>query len=442
MYLKKILLLTLAIVLLNTAALASSQDTQEPTAEHPGGGQVNALAVPTDSADNSNKHQEPFVLNTFLESDFIRISVWPGIGPFHVASGDKQLVDPAGNQLTYSTEGKFINSCQLELHAGPNEGQSMLNLQMGVDFLLEGLGAKPAQIHIVNTEVSKNNKLLTGNNYNPVQAIISPLVVSLQNVGVTEGTDSSIYRVMVVNKNLSSTNVSQSKAEENNSSKISSLSSENTKEKAEKEEPAEVAVSSSTSESNNKPPVLATSKSSIAKKQWSQVENLAAKSENSDSKAVTTPNALTKDEQLKKDFQDVIQSWQRLKKTVVKEREASLLSQALAGKALIKQSDNVKWLISNHKYYEMTPGGAKIEKLTPLVAGKKYTVYAEVKEKTKFMDESTKKMLKESDDTYKVSYTIEKIGEHWLITDSALTKTIADKSASEKAKKSGARTPH
>jgi len=64
--------------------------------------------------------------------------------------------------LTYSVVGKRINSCQLELHGGANEAQCMLNLQMSVDFLLEGLGVKPAQIHIVNADLNKKHNLLTG----------------------------------------------------------------------------------------------------------------------------------------------------------------------------------------------------------------------------------------------------------------------------------------
>ncbi len=452
MYLKKILFIAIPVLLLNTPV----------------------FALQTGSNETSNFDAESCSLEAFLASDFIRTSVWPGIGPFHSASNETNLVDPSGNQLTYSALGKQINSCQLELRAGPNEAQSILNLQMSVDFLLEGLGAKPGQIHIVNTEVTKNSKLLVGNNYNPVQTIISPLVVSFQNLGVSEGTDTSKYRVVVVNKNLSAGNVDHPQAEDQDFPKaitsIDQYKHENIRKEEDTKEVAagvpEVVINKPSAETVNKKTVTARANSTA--KPWFQIEKTTktepkeskvemikgsqitqentenANGENQEvvepvPKVVSTPKVLNKDEQLKKEFQDVIQNWQSLKKTAIKERKGDLLSQALAGKALIRQSDAIKWLVNNHKYYDMTPGGAQIEKIEALVSGKKYAVYAVVKEKTKFVDEATKQVLKETDDTYKVNYTIEKIGEHWLITDSALIKASASKSAEPKT--SGTKAP-
>jgi len=422
-------------------------------------------------APERSNEEELYELNAFLSSDFIRTSVWPGLGPFRNTAKENHLIDPSSNQLTFTTVGKRINSCQLEVHGGSNEAQCMLNLQMSVDFLLESLGVKPGAIHIVNAAASKNIKALTGNNYNPVQANIAPLIVSLQNLGVNEGSDNSMYRIVVFNKNLSSNSVADMNkngdiavangpAAQKSQTKIAMVQEDKITAKSTKPtESVEMTVNANDQQSTPQ------TKPDAPTKQWFQVEKTGqpeskvqvikgteiteqstalsnpdeskienvvnTKSNTAEEPGATEgampPKVLSKDEQLKKDFQDVIQNWQLLKKTAVKDRKTNLLTSALAGKALIRQSDAIKWLAGNHKYYDMTPGGAKIEKVNALVPGKKYAVYAEVKEKTKYLDDSTDQVLKATDDTYKVNYTIEKIGEHWLITDSALVKTSTEK---------------
>ncbi len=449
LYLKRALVITLSALAINNAA----------------------LAIQMNSADNGNC-EEIGLINTFLESDFVKASVWPGVGPFQSKANDNHFVDPAGNQLTYSTLGKRINTCQLELHGGSNEAQSMLNLQMAVDFLLESLGVKPGQIHTVNTEVSKNNKLLTGNNYNPVQATIAPLVVSLQNLGINEGTENSQYRIVVANKDMPSDNAGNELTSNPNVVNSETAKESKASEETTKEENIEITTVPPSEEASKAAPVVA--KANPSGKQWFQVEKNKSTSAPSTNKVevvrgsqVTEQNTqaslgepvenadetahaekeinkaanktLSPAEQQKKDFQDVIQNWQRLKKTAVKERDVKILGQALAGKALIRQSDAIKWLVANHKYYDMTPGGAKIEKVTALTPGKKFVVFAEVKEKTKYMNETSGQIGKESDDIYKVNYTIEKIGEHWLIIDSALVKTSAEKSSADKTPKTTAK---
>ena len=169
----------------------------------------NAMALQIGSSNNVSE-DEIGNLNAFLNSDFVRTSVWPGIGPFQNTANNR-LTDPTGNQLTYATSGKQISLCQLEMRGGTNEAQCMLNLQMSVDFLLESLGAKPAQIHIVNSELSKSSKLLMGNNYNPVHTTVAPFIVSLQNLGINAGTENSLYRIVIANQNLSSGDLEISK---------------------------------------------------------------------------------------------------------------------------------------------------------------------------------------------------------------------------------------
>jgi hypothetical protein len=401
-------------------------------------------------------------LNAFLNSDFVRMSVWPGIGPFQRAANGNRLVDPSGNQVTFSTVGKQISSCQLEMHGGANEAQCMLNLQMSVDFLLEGLGLKPGQIHTVNVEVTKNSKLLMGNNYNPIHTNVAPFIVSLQNLGKNDGTDNSVYRIVVANKNLTSGNLEISKTDESNAVDGINTDQSNTVETAvntpvlktapsiEKTSQL-IAANKNISKPTERPFKQVTQPAFEVNKGIRSPNTAATEVSNGDAvvndghdniennsediKVASTSKPLTKDEELKKDFRDVIQSWQNLKKIAVKDLDTKLLSQALAGRALIRQTDNIKWFVNNHKYYELTPGGAKIEKVNVIVANTKYAVFAEVREKTKYVDQNTGQAVKDTDDTYKVNYTIEKIGGKWLITDSSVIKTTVEKNSDKPATK-------
>jgi hypothetical protein len=365
-----------------------------------------------------------------MKSDFIRSSVWPGIGPFDsVAANESEsagssqtvkLTDPSHNLISCATTGNEINTCELELHNSISDSQGLLNLQIGTDFLLEGLGVKPKQIHIVNQELSKKSSLLTGNNYNPVSVIIAPLTISFQNLGKKEGTNSPLFRVAVLNqrgnKEKSGASESATNTEETKPAEIDAASLSN------KGEPQPEISSAGQS-----PTIIASPPTEDTNKEATESGTAANKSPQS--------KPLSANEALKKQFLDLIANWQRIKKIAVRQRETNELNQALSGKALVRQTDAIKWLASNHKYYEMLAQGAVIERFEPIVQGKKYAVFAEVKEKTKFVDDSTNKALKQSDDTYKVNYTIEKIGSHWLISDFALIKPGTKPAANPSANK-------
>lgn len=129
---------------------------------------------------------------------------------------------------------------------------------------------------------------------------------------------------------------------------------------------------------------------------------------------------------LKDQFQSIIEGWQKVKRTAVKDRNVADLSLVLAGKTLARQTDAIKWLTTNHKYYDMTPKGVVVNKYTPVIRDQKYLVAAQVREDSKFMDEATNQVLKETDDTYNVNYTIERVGSKWMITDSAIVNTTTN----------------
>jgi hypothetical protein len=79
--------------------------------------------------------------------------------------------------------------------------------------------------------------------------------------------------------------------------------------------------------------------------------------------------------------------------------------------------------MTNKKYYEMTPKGVVVDRVVDLGKGLKYSVYAQVKEYSKYMDDLTNQTLKITDDTYSVNYTVEKVGDRWFISDSAVANT-------------------
>jgi len=439
MYLKKLVAIFLTLLFTPTFAAAGWAATGNvPTTEN------SATAGPetTESLEKTEEQPAFCSATALLKSDFIRTSVWPGIGPFDiVGSKDSdsanvhksvKLADPSNNQFNYTTKGNEINACELDLHNSVGEEQGLLNLQIGTDFLLEGLGIKPGQIHIVNLELSKKSKLLTGNNYNPVSMIIAPLTVSFQNLGKKEDTGAPLFRVAILNQ-----------------PKLA--------EKAGTAEPVQVSDKANTE--SNKTGEIDTAGKVEPKNEISSIESSPEKDQThtEDSATVASPpltvknhatesgapptetsssKALSKDELLKKQFLDLIVNWQRIKKTAVRQQQTNELSQALAGKALTRQSEAIKWLAGNHKYYEMISQGATLEHFDSLIPGKKYAVFVEVKEKSRYIDESGKQKPKETDDTYKVNYTIEKIGQHWLITDSALIKQGTKKSGQSNAKPS------
>jgi len=437
MYLKKqfFVVLNLVFVLTLDTCVWAATETQQPNEK--------STSQNTEAVEATEKAEEPisfFSVKSFMKSDFVRSSVWPGIGPFDSvapteseSSGAGQtikLTDPSHNVISCATTANEINTCELELHNSISDSQGLLNLQISTDFLLEGLGVKPKQIHIVNQELSKKSNLLTGNNYNPVSVIIAPLTISFQNIGKKEGTNSPLFRVAVLN---------QSGNKEKSASSESATNTEETK-------PAEIDAASLPSMSDNKSEAEngePQSKNGSANRdrnfiasQSTEEANTKVTASGATTNKTSQSKPLSANEALKKQFLDLIIDWQRIKKTAVRQRQTNELSQALSGKALVRQTDAIKWLASNHKYYEMLAQGAVIERFEPIVQGKKYAVFAEVKEKTKFVEDSTNKSLKQSDDTYKVNYTVEKIGSHWLISDFALIKPGTTPATNPSANKS------
>jgi hypothetical protein len=284
--------------------------------------------------------------------------------------------------------------------------ETLLKLQISTDFLLEGLGAKQAKIHEFNLEFEKAMTRLKGSIAAPLNLPSGALVVSLTSLPEAERADSlpqkQSFRVRVVAQDMTKA------AALANSTNVNTL---NTIPRTNEPGPADATMTGGDHESNEIATSAGTTFSTTGPSVTGTETNKA------------TPSTLPANEKLKQEFLQVIQNWQNIKKKAVRQGQTNDLGSALAGKALARQTDAVKWLSANHKYYDMTPKGASVEHVAELVAEKKYSVAAQVKENTKYVDEKSGQLLKESNDTYHVLYIVEKIGGHWLITDFSIIKS-------------------
>jgi hypothetical protein len=125
---------------------------------------------------------------------------------------------------------------------------------------------------------------------------------------------------------------------------------------------------------------------------------------------------------LKTTFKDLVQNWQKIKRSAVKNRDISELPIVLAGHALQVQTGGIKWLSSKHQYYEMVPMAVEVNSVTEVVKDKKYSVIATVKESSKLYDDQNNQLLREAEDVYHVNYTVEKQGDKYVISDSSIIK--------------------
>jgi len=366
-------------------------------------------------------------LEQFLHTNFILGTGWPSIGPFKTTTpGPYTLIDPSHNRLGLAVEDNKVIAAELELANSHKPNQDFDNLQMAADFLMEAIGIKPKKIDEINLQLASNSGLVAGNFTGPLGLIAEPFVVSVQKEATAGQSGNASIKVRVSDKEV--------KGSESIMIPVADLDGVGT---SLSEPPSEVPLPStspsgkftqhiakggSTSVSEEKPGKNPSQNSA------EKYEKLLSMVTSPDGSGVAPPSAAQRGlagaqvEQLKHEFLELIESWQRLKKTAVRQRETTELSQVLAGAALTRQSNAIKWLAANHKYYDMTPKGAQVNRLEEQTPDKKYYVYAQVKESSKYLDEANGQILKDSEDTYNVRYTVEKSGDHWVISDSALVK--------------------
>ncbi len=322
--------------------------------------------------------------DTFKASAIVTRGGWPGVGPFK-PRGDEpsELVDDRENLLKVAVAQNQVTKAQLNLvnkHLSGQAQHDLLDMQMTVDFLLEAVGIRPKKIADLNSQLEKNRDALLRGNGDPLNLTTGRYLVTIEKHKTNEGGGVFDYAISVNSLDASRKVIKEHSGEESLTPATAA---------GQIPQPFDSGSQHGSSQSLTKPPVNATG---------------------------VTPAA----DALKEQFACVIRDWQKIKKAAVRSRQVEELSSILAGKALIRQSDAVKWLVTNHKYYEMNPKGVVVDKYAEITPSRKYAVFALVKEASKFIDEGSGQVLKESDDTYKVNYTIEKIGGRWLITDSAL----------------------
>lgn len=331
----------------------------------------------------------------FKGSSFLQKNSWPGVGPFKASQNDaNEFMDDAQNHLKLDVSADQVSSAELGLNKlGGNASKDFLDLEMTADFLLEALGAKPRKISEFNAQMEKNRDAIKkGRNIS--------LAAGRYQVTLERGKGVAPYACLI---SVNSLDAAKSLIKEHSGSD---------------ENPDEVAAKPDT-------PAVVKKLTDLVKKPITAKPKTPA---TNTSPAATT--ASSTGDSRRDEFVNTIKSWQQIKKVALKKRDTSHLSEILGGAALAKQSNAVKWLQDNQKYYDMEPRGCVVDKYTDLGAGKKYAVVAQVKEFSKYMDESSARVLKEVDDKYTVNYTMEKQGDKWIIMDSSVLSTSSVKAPS------------
>ncbi len=359
-------------------------------------------------------------VSAFQNSDLLRTSAWPGVGPF-TAESDNKFVDPQDNKLKLHVDGDHVTACELLLNNQNGSKQSILNLEMTCDFMLEALGAKGNRISEFNTYFEKNkDKIATSkpNSENQMKTSSGTYVIALAGVG--QASNSVLIQVTSKNKVLT-----------DEQSLASSISGSTQKTDPVNETPVVASTPSTTSSTTRSTTAKAgITKTSSVKPTSATVKTTSkppAKPIKPETTVATTEPVKTEAQQpatkdpLRDELAGAIRSWQTIKKSALKDRNPAGLSKILSGALLQRQTDSIKALTESKHYYELTPKGVVVEKYTELSSTpQKYSVYAKVMELTKIMKDGATKPEKETDDTYSVNYTVERSGDHWTISNSLL----------------------
>lgn len=323
-------------------------------------------------------------LETFKTSQLVTKGGWPGVGPFKEQASPLELADDNGNRLKVDVNGSQVTRAELNLQKGSGD---FLDVQMNADFLLESVGVKPKKIVEFNEQLEKNRALVTRGDGMP-NMTVGRYFVAIQRDAQGAAFNISVNSLEADKTALQSHSVTETQPPRTTLAQIFGVG------KTTPATPSSTATAKTPPKKTAAPPTPAVAPTSTAA-------------------ASTTGDAM------KESFATLIRNWQNLKKTAVRNKQTGDLSQLLAGRALTRQSDAIKWLVSNKKYYDISPKSVIVEKYAALVPDKKYTVQTVVKEQSKLCEDAGQ-VVSDKEDTYKVNYTVEKIGDRWFIVDSAL----------------------
>jgi hypothetical protein len=413
----------------------------------------------------------------------VQTGAWPGVGPFQ-GSGN-ELTDASKNKLVLETNRDQLTSAEMSVTDKP---KTLLKMQVAVDFLLESVGATPARISDFNTQLSKSRPELTASSQrNPLSLATGRYVVSIYPESAHKDMVNFIVKVnskevplaapspaaevspraaaapATANSNVDGTDSRTdgtptlyvppsppsssppssppSAIATKPNTKVTPSPIKPTKKPAKPAQPAADTAFIVVSPSEAKAPASTAQKPSqtlIAAKPTDLAPRPTGESAPSaaetplDSKPAETlwnqkPPEAPAD--LKPEFTDVISDWQQVKRTAVKNLDTAVLEKVLAGKALARQAQFVKWLQDTHKHCENSSKNISVDRYTELAKGEKYSVFAQVTETSKLVDDSSNEVIKDTTSTYKVNYTIEKIDGHWTISDSEIIPANAQSAA-------------
>ena len=346
---------------------------------------------------NSKGHVKAICpVTSLVNSGIILTGGWPGVGPFKpIADHPNDFSDSAENTIKLTVDNDEVMAAQLDLTGSSTPKETLLKLQVTTDFLLEGLTVRPAKINEFNLSFEKATSRLKGPLARPLVLHSDPLVVLVKPAESDQTGKKPTYTV-VVNAGTGQATKPHTAAQEQ-----PELTAMNTN-------PTTPAETTTPSESSTP---AETSKPSSESNDASRIAS-----------ASTVQPGARRDE-LKKQFLQLIQNWQGIKRKAVKDGQTAELQDILAGKALARQVDAIKWLTAHHKYCDIVPKGVSVEQLDETTPDKTYSVRAVVKEVTKYFDQTSGQLLKEINDTYHVIYTVEKMNDRWFITDTTIVKT-------------------
>jgi ARC6-like, IMS domain len=375
----------------------------------------------TTGGDKKNLPAELCAVETFLHSGLVTGNGWPGVGPFRACSpGPYSLIDSAQNKLGLSVDENKVVAAELDLTGTPGLIQNFVNLQMNTDFLLEALGARPSKIHDLNAQLEKNQSNIATNLVQPVMVEAAPYSVLVEKpVG---SADSVGFRVRVSDKAIVAPDKVQISMAQPEAGPATAVTPTNVPPKfIPKPRPTIPPANGATT---GKTPANASATAAPNPESEQKYNDILTKvtSENSETPANERGLAGVKIAQRKKEFVSMIDSWQKLKKSAVKTRTTTELSNALSGEALRRQTEAIKWLQGKHWHYDMNPKGVNVTLVEEKVPDKAYLVHAQVKEASKLIDDTSGQIVKESDEVYNVIYTVEQVDDKWFITDSRLIK--------------------
>lgn len=335
------------------------------------------------------------------ESPFIKQGTWPGVGPFDNLNNLKsEFKDKFDNKLDLIFEGENVAKAKLKLVNRSQKPSDLLSIEMTADFLLEALGAKSVRIAKFNSDFEEQQNKLKEQNKLTLNA--GKLEVFIAREGEKDSSSDISISVKHTEK------AEEKKKEPEKKIEPEKKPAPEEKKTASDNKPVETPTNNKSTSLLDQPIVYK------APKPGPLLAN--------NPKSVQTSKPAGSQDNLKEEFTKLLTEWQGIKKAVYKNRQNSSLLKLLGGAALTKQSKAIKWLLDNHRYYEVTPKGLSIESYKAITPNRKYNVVAKISERRQYVDANTMHILKDINSAYKASYTIEKIRGSWIIIDSKLVK--------------------